>query len=101
MDASSSMDQGPWRWRHAFLAALLSLVALNVALVVWSGSPNQGAILGLAVSLLLLFNHVALHYAKSGWPKRVTMGLVWVSLGFSVIMIVWVFVGWMTPSPRG
>jgi len=101
VDEPSSMEQGSGRWRHAFLWGLLGLVAVNVVMAVWQRSFNQSAFLNLFLVLGLLFNLVALKYTKAGWPNRVMQGLAWLWISLALVMMIWVFVGWMTPAPRG
>ena len=63
--------------------------------------PDQSAFFNLVIALGLLFNHVAFQYTKAGWPSRAMKGLAWAWMGLMMLMTVWVFVGWMTPAPRG
>jgi hypothetical protein len=101
VDEPSSMEQGSGRWKHALLWSVLCLLALNVVMVVRLGGFDRSALFSLVIVLGLLINLVALKYTKAGWPSRVMNGLVWAWMGLGTLMMVWVFVGWMTPAPRG
>lgn len=76
---------------HGFLVFLLCLVAVNVTvLVALSGSWYQRT-LNLMVSLTLLFQHLAIRYAKPGLPRRAmqTLAFAWLAATLAFIVFEW------------
>jgi hypothetical protein len=74
------------RWlAHVFLGLALFLVAVNVFWLVKSGDYYQcRGYVNLVIALMLLLNHIAIHYTKAGWPSRVMKGIAcaWIAFAF-------------------
>ena len=78
-------------WKYGMLAIILCLLAFNVfQLLRWRGS-NDYLNVNLVVALMLLFNHIAIFFTKTGWISRVMKiaAGIWAVLG--LVYIFWVF----------
>ena len=78
-------------WKYGMLAIILCLLAFNVfQLLKWRGS-NDYINVNLVVALMLLFNHIALFFTKTGWISHVMKiaAGIWAVLG--LVYIFWVF----------
>ena len=56
-------------WKYGFLAIILCLLGFNVIFFFYtrhSGYPQSVSLLNLVVALMLLLNHIAFHFTKSG-----------------------------------
>ncbi len=72
---------------HGFLVLLLCLVAANVSLVALGGSSFQRS-LNLMIALTLLFQHLAIRYARPGRPRRVMQSLAFAWLAATTVFVV-------------
>ena len=93
------MFTGSKLWTHSMLGGILCLIAFNVFLfVVISGNSasNKYAVyavkMSLVVALMLLFNHIAFNFTKTGWKSRVikTAAFIWIAFGSAYIL--WVVI---------
>ena len=77
-------------WEYGMLAIILYLLTFNVMpLLKWQNFAydEYG---NLVIGLMLLFNHIAYNFTKTGWKSRVmkTVAGVWTVLG--LVYIFWV-----------
>ena len=91
------MFTGSKLWKHSILGVILCLIAFNVFLfVVISGNSesNKYAVyavkMSLVVALMLLFNHIAFNFTKTGWKSRVMKIVAFVWIAFGLAYILWV-----------
>ena len=78
-------------WKYSALGVILFLIVFNVFLFVMSGNSesNKSIVkMNLVVALMLLFNHIAFTFTKTGWKSRVmkTVAFVWIAFGFAYIL---------------
>ena len=78
-------------WKYSALGVILFLIVFNVFLFVMSGNSesNKSVVkMNLVVALMLLFNHIAFTFTKTGWKSRVmkTVAFVWIAFGFAYIL---------------
>ena len=78
-------------WKYSALGVILFLIVFNVFLFVMSGNSesNKSVVkMNLVVVLMLLFNHIAFTFTKTGWKSRVmkTVAFVWIAFGFAYIL---------------
>ncbi len=80
-------------WKYGMLAVILCLIAFNVfQLFKWRNfGSNEYLNVNLVVALMLLLNHIAFHFTKTGGKSRVMkiVAGVWAILG--LVYIFWVF----------
>ena len=80
-------------WKYGILGFILCLLVFNVfQFLRWKNfGSNEYLNINLVVALMLLFNHIAFFFTKTGRKSRVmkTIAGVWVVLGF--VYIFWVF----------
>ena len=80
-------------WKYGMLAVILCLLVFNVfQLFKWRNfGSNDYLNVNLVVALMLLLNHIAFHFTKTGGKSRVMkiVAGVWAVLG--VVYIFWVF----------
>ena len=76
-------------WKYSFLAIILFLLAFNVFLFIASLNSDikNITILNLMIAMLLLFNHIAYNFAKTGWKSRVMKIGTWVWIVFVFVYI--------------
>jgi hypothetical protein len=90
MSDAASTDPGVRPWAHLFLVLILCLVSINLFLLVRHGDYRYDRYGNLVVSLMLLFNHIAFLYTKTGWQSKVMKGVAWAWLAFGIVYISWV-----------
>ncbi len=78
-------------WKYSALGVILFLIVFNVFLFLMSGNSesNKSVVkMNLVVALMLLFNHIAFTFTKTGWKSRVmkTVAFVWIAFGFAYIL---------------
>ena len=83
-------------WKYGFLAVILCLLVFNVIMVlIWRNPfPGQYAhpmYANLVVVLMLLFNHIAFYFTKSGWQSRVMKTVAWIWIVIGSAYILWLF----------
>ena len=80
-------------WKYGMLGLILCLLAFNVfQLFKWKNfGSNDYLNVNLVVALMLLFNHIAISFTKTGRKSRVMKIIagIWAVLG--LIYIFWVF----------
>jgi hypothetical protein len=88
-DADSAARRvGPWV--HVVLAAILCLLAVNLFMLFRYGYfARLDDYSNLVVTLILLLNHIASYYTRTGWPYKVMQVVVVFLLAFG-IYILWV-----------
>ena len=62
------------------LAFILFAVALNVIILLLFRSLGHEQFYLLVITLLALLDHIATHFAKQGWKKRLLKTVEWVSI---------------------
>ena len=77
-------------WKYSVLGFILCLLVLNVFLFLMSGNSefNKYVVnLNLMVALMLLFNHIAFNFTKTGWKSHVmkTVAFTWTAFVFAYI----------------
>ena len=80
-------------WKYGMLAVILCLLVFNVfQLLKWKNfGSNEYLNVNLIVALMLLLNHIAFSFIKTGWKSRVMkiVAGIWAVLG--LVYIFWVF----------
>ena len=81
-------------WRYGLLGLIFCLLAFNVfQFLRWRDfGSNRLLNLNILVALMLLFNHIAFNFTKTGWKSRVTKIAACVSIGF---VLVYMYVYWV------
>ena len=77
-------------YKYGMLAVILCLLVANVThLLKWQGFAydKYG---NLIVALMLLFNHIAYNFTKTGWKNRVMRAVAWIWLILGFVYIFWV-----------
>jgi hypothetical protein len=76
---------------HGFLVFLLCLVAANVAILVVFGGYSFTEYLNLMLALTMLFQHLAMRYARPGLPRRAMQALAfaWLAATLAFIIFEW------------
>ena len=71
-------------WKYSFLAIILCLLAFNVFLSIKSLNSviRNISILNLMIAMMLLFNHIAYNFTKTGWKSRMMKIGAWVWIVF-------------------
>ncbi len=71
-------------WKYGFLVVILCLLVLSIIILVGSRNFGYDQYGGLAIGLMLLFNHIAFNFAKTGWKSRVMkiVAFAWIVLVF-------------------
>ena len=80
-------------WKYGFLGVILCLFAYNVfQFLQWKNfGSNKYLNVNLVVTLMLLFNHIAFSFTKTGWKSRVMKTIAGASIGFGLVYMFWVF----------
>lgn len=80
-------------WKYGLLGLILCLLAYNVfQFFRWRDLGSDKLInLNLLLALMLLFNHVAFNFTKTGWKSRVMkiVAFAWILLVFIYLYISW------------
>ena len=93
----ATMDDAPPTSRasglraHAFLVFVLCLLGANLAVLVAFGDYGLDQYGNLAVTLGLLFQHLAIRYARVGWQRSATQTLSFAWLAFMLAYLTWLF----------
>ena len=77
-------------YKYSMLGFILFLIVLNIFLLLPLRSYGSHTYLVPMVTLMLLFNHIAYHFTKKGWPSRVMKTVAWVWIVF-----VWAYIFWL------
>ena len=77
-------------WKYGMLAIIFCLLVFNVFHLLKWQNFGFNKYINLVVALMLLFNHIAFYFTKTGWKSRVmkTVAGVWAVLG--LVYIFWV-----------
>lgn len=80
-------------WKYGFLAVVLCLFVYNAfQFLQWKNfGSNTYLNVNLVVTLMLLFNHIALSFTKTGWKSRVMKTVAGAWIGFGLVYLFWVF----------
>lgn len=78
-------------WKYGFLAIILCLLVFNVFHLFKLQNFGFNKYINLVVVSILLFNHIAFYFTKTGWKSRVmkTVASVWTVLGLVYVYLVW------------
>ena len=80
-------------WKYGLLGIIFCLLAFNVFQFLRWGDfgSNRGINLNLLISLMLLFNYIAVFFTKTGWKSHVmkTVAYAWIVLVFVYLYISW------------
>lgn len=80
-------------WKYGMFGIILCLLTFNVfQLLRWKNfGSNDYLNVNLVVTLMLLFNHIAIFFTKAGWISRMMkiVAGIWAVLG--LVYIFWVF----------
>lgn len=89
--ASTETRFANYFWKYGFLAIILSLLAINVMLLLrWQNfAANKTLNVNLVVALMLLFNHIAFNFTKTGWKSRVMKTVAFVWIVFGLVYVFW------------
>ncbi len=78
-------------FKYGFLVLIICLLVWDVASLLKWRYFDYGQYPGLMIGLVLLFNHVALHFTKRGWSSRVMKTIAWIWAVFVCIYLFWFF----------
>ena len=78
-------------WKYGFLAIILCLLVFNVFHLFKLQNFGFDKYINLVVVSILLFNHIAFYFTKTGWKSRVmkTVAGVWTVIGLVYVYWVW------------
>ena len=79
-------------WKYGFLGIILCLLAFNVMNLLRSRNFSYDQYGGPVIGLVLLFNHTAYYFTKTGWKSIVMKTVAWVWIAFGLAYFYWVFV---------
>ena len=77
-------------YKYGMLAIILYLLVINVThLLRWHdfAYDEYG---NFVIALMLLFNHIAYNFTKTGWKNRIMRAVAWGSLILGFVYIFWV-----------
>ena len=85
--ASLETDYLDYLHKYGMLTLILCLLVWNVQHLIKSQDFAYDECGTLVIALMLLFNHIAYNFTKTGWKNRVmkTVARIWVVLGFVYI----------------
>lgn len=74
-------------WKHGFLGFILCMLGMNMFFLLRWENFGYDQYLGPVVWLMLLFNHVAFYYTKTGRASLAmkTVAWTWIVVGFTYI----------------
>ena len=76
--------------KYGMLAIILYLLVINVMhLLKWHNFAYD-EYSNLVIALMLLFNHIAHNFTKTGWKNRIMRAVAWVWLILGFVYIFWV-----------
>jgi hypothetical protein len=97
MSDAASTERSVRPWGHGFLVLILCLIAFSLFLLIRRGDYRYEKYLNLVVSLMLLFNHIAFQYTKTGWQSKVMKSVAMAWLAFGIVYIL--CLAWWVPPP--
>ncbi len=78
--------------KYGFLLVILCVLAFSVwALMPFSWQISSPIYLSFMAMLGVLFNHIAWHFTKKGWPSRVMKTIACIWMIFVLVYLFWVF----------
>ena len=92
---SETTSTGTWfvpnLWKYGFLVFILCLLAFNVLILLnWTGSSHSHVLyVSLVAALMVLFNHIAFYFTKTGWPSIVMKTIAWIWIVFGLAYAGW------------
>ncbi len=98
-EAASAKTQGMRRlvpkhlWKYGLLGLILCLLVLSIINLVGSRNFGYDQYGGLAIGLMLLFNHIAFNFTKTGWKSRV---MKIVAFAWIVLVCIYLYLSWGT-----
>jgi hypothetical protein len=75
--------------KYGLLVAILCMLVCDV-LRLMRRNFGYDQYTGIVLMLMLLFNHIASHFTKTGWPNRVMKTITWICYIFGSAYVVWV-----------
>ncbi len=98
--AASAETQGMKRlvpkslWKYGLLVVILCLLVSNGILFFQGRDSGSAKVfnLNLMIALMLLFNHIAFNFTKTGWKSRVMKIVAWV---WMILVFVYVYISWV------
>ena len=81
-------------WKYGLLGIILCLLAFNTfRFLKWPGfGSNTMLNLNLMIALMLLLNHIAFNFTKTGWKSRVMKIVACVGILF---VFVYIYIAWV------
>ena len=89
------MFTGSKLWKYSVLGVILFLIVFNVFLFLMSGNSESNKYvvkMNLVVALMLLFNHIAFNFTKTGWKSRMMKIVAFGWIAFGLTYILWVVI---------
>ena len=77
--------------KYSFLIFILLLIVLDIYLLLPLRHYDSHSFIAPVVTLMLLFNHIAWHFTKRGWPSHVMKTIAWVWMIFGCAYLFWLF----------
>ena len=75
--------------KYGLLVAILCMLVWGV-LHLMRRNFGYDQYTGVVLMLMILFNHIALHFTKTGLPNRVMKTIAWIWVVFGSAYVVWV-----------
>lgn len=81
-------------WKYGLLGIILCLLAYNAfQFLKWPGFGSNTILnLNLMIALMLLLNHIAFNFTKTGWKSRV---MKIVACGGLLFVLVYIYIAWV------
>lgn len=76
--------------KYGMLGLILCLLAFNVHHILKWQDFAYDEYGNLVIALMLLFNHIAYNFTKTGWKSRVMKTVAWVWLALGFVYIFWI-----------
>ena len=77
--------------KYGFLILIFLLIVLDIYLLLPPRHYDSHSFIAPVVTLMLLFNHIAWHFTKKGWPSHVMKTIAWVWIIFGCAYLFWLF----------
>ena len=81
-------------WKYGLLGLILCLLVFNVyRFLKWRDFGSNNIInLNLMIALMLLINHIAFNFTKTGWKSRVMKMVAFIGI---VFVLVYMYIAWV------
>ena len=81
-------------WKYGLLVVILCLLVFNGILFFQGRDSGSAKVfnLNLMIALMLLFNHIAFSFTKTGWKSRVMKIVAWV---WMILVFVYIYISWV------